>query len=747
MKTIFKTSGWLLATSLAAMIGAPIAANAVTYDMCVGEVAVTMPDGAVVDMWGYALDTGAAGCGDDTPSVPGPELRNPAGDTSLTINLTNSLLGPGADSVSIVIPGQVQAMSPVFFTDGNGRQRMRSMTAETPVGQTSTYIWSNVKAGTFAYHSGTHVQVQVQMGLYGAFVTDTATNTAYPGVSYDDDLTLVYSEIDPALHQAVAAGDYGTTITSTIDYNPRYFLINGRAYDPGMTPADQAVSIGAPGSRTLLRFVNMGLQDHFPVLQGLHAVIVAEDGNPYTYGRTQYSIELPPSKTKDAVITVPLTAAGGDLIAVVDRALNLTNASMWDGGMLTHLAVASGPAADAVSMIRARYRTQGGRVRIWAATDDPGATLSYNSLPMTYCNNANGDCAPTNTTGDYFYIQQFTNAPNPGTVTVTSSAGGSAATIMPFSVPVQAASDAYMATEDTLLAIAAPGVLGNDDAGPSQLNHPTAALNAVIDTDVANGTLTLNPDGSFSYAPNADFNGSDSFTYVADAVGGFSGGVGSSGPVEVFITVDPQNDSPPVAVPDAYTVNAAGSLNVPAAGVLTNDTDADGDPLTAVLAAGPDAGSSLTLNADGSFSYTPNPALTSDSFTYFANDGFESSLSPAVVSITIDATPPPNVLPVAIDDFAAVSRRNRGVVTADLALNPGIIIDLVDNDMDADGLIDPLTVTLVSLPARGVVTNLGNGSIRFQPPRSRGTQLFTYTVNDNANGTSNVATVRINVTR
>ncbi len=89
----------------------------------------------------------------------------------------------------------------------------------------------------------------------------------------------------------------------------------------------------------------------------------------------------------------------------------------------------------------------------------------------------------------------------------------------------------------------------------------------------------------------------------------------------------------PVASDDAYTATEGVTLNVDAPGVLGNDSDADNDPLTAVLVSGVSNGS-LTLNSDGSFSYTSGPGATSDSFTYKANDGTADS-NTATVSITI----------------------------------------------------------------------------------------------------------------
>jgi predicted outer membrane repeat protein len=107
----------------------------------------------------------------------------------------------------------------------------------------------------------------------------------------------------------------------------------------------------------------------------------------------------------------------------------------------------------------------------------------------------------------------------------------------------------------------------------------------------------------------------------------------------------PPGNNLPVALDDAYSVEEDRTLAVAAPGVLANDTDADGDTLTSMLVSGPTYGV-LALNADGSFSYTPNPGFEgNDSFTYVANDGALDS-NPATVSITVMAASPPCTLTV-----------------------------------------------------------------------------------------------------
>src|SRR5258708_4872203 len=143
----------------------------------------------------------------------------------------------------------------------------------------------------------------------------------------------------------------------------------------------------------------------------------------------------------------------------------------------------------------------------------------------------------------------------------------------------------------------------------------------------ANGTLSLNPDGSFTYTPNAGFHGADSFTYVAND--GFS----DSNTATVTLAVD----TPPVAVNDTYVMLVPGQeIDIGldpdgngTPGVLANDTDADGDTLSAHLFLDPFHAAKhgfVTVSADGSFVYVPNPGYAGpDSFSYFAFDGLANS--------------------------------------------------------------------------------------------------------------------------
>ena len=203
------------------------------------------------------------------------------------------------------------------------------------------------------------------------------------------------------------------------------------------------------------------------------------------------------------------------------------------------------------------------------------------------------------------------------------------ATIMIDVLPVNdapvAVADTYETEEDTELNVAAPGVLDNDSDVEGD------PLTAILDTDVEQGMLTLNADGSFSYLPEENFYGEDSFSYIS------SDGELESEVVTVTITVTPVNDAP-VAVDDSYMTDQDKALEVLAVdGVLSNDSDIEDDPLTAILVADVQFGT-LVLDPDGSFVYIPDQGFNGvDTFTYQAND---SELDSDVATVTITVQPP-----------------------------------------------------------------------------------------------------------
>ncbi len=301
---------------------------------------------------------------------------------------------------------------------------------------------------------------------------------------------------------------------------------------------------------------------------------------------------------------------------------------------------------------------------------------------------------------------KFTYQANDGT------AGSNIATVIltvnPINDPPTAADDAVVTDEDVAVSGA---VLGND--GDVEGDKLTASL--VDGPD--NGTLLFNADGTFTYTPNADFNGSDTFTYKADD------GKGGTATATVTVTVNPINDAP-VAANDVFVTDEDVAVG---GSILGNDADPDGDKLTALLIAGPEHGT-LQLNDDGSFSYTPDADFNGiDKFTYQANDGAADS-NPATVFIT--------VLPVNDDPVAA----NDALVTdEDVAVSGSVL----GNDSDPDG--DKLTALLIDDPDNGTLQFNTDGTFSYTPDLDfNGIDEFTYQVDDGKGGTA-TATVTVTV--
>ncbi|MBX9246366.1 tandem-95 repeat protein [Actinotalea ferrariae] len=240
------------------------------------------------------------------------------------------------------------------------------------------------------------------------------------------------------------------------------------------------------------------------------------------------------------------------------------------------------------------------------------------------------------------------------------------------------------------------------------------ALGVVAVTDAAGGTVTINPNGTVTYAPRDDFAGRDVFTYTIEDTAGNR----STATVQIEVL-----NTAPEAVDDATTVPGA----TPAVLALTaNDTDANGDTLT-VKSAGPTSAQGGTVTVtNGVATYTPLPGFRgNDTFTYVVEDSRGGS-DTATVTVTVT-----NNAPVAVDDTYAT------------AAGSPVTLAVRGNDTDLDG--DALSVSVLAGPTHGTLTLNPNGTGTYTPTTGwSGTDTFTYRVTD-AHGGSDTATVTITV--
>ena len=352
-------------TGSSASLAVDLYAKLVYLNPTTGDASATAVAGSI-PMWGFTTSSAA----DALASVPGPQINvDLTVNDGLAITVHNGLPEP----VSVVIPslnGSAEAGQPVRFdaADPNYSNRVRSFVPEATTGGSRTFTWTNLKPGTFVYHSGSHPALQVQMGLFGMVTVKVAAAQAYPGVAIGlgGEVPVIFSEIDPVLHDVVNSNLYGPgkTISSTIHSKPSIFLINGRTYDaagsiagtPALAPALKN------GWTTLFRVINAGWNSHIPSLTGPlpsgsanYLQVIAEDGEPYTYPKTLYAPNMSALKTMDIQFTPP-AGAGSQEYQFSDRKLGLANG----GGMFrkvdaanettvcTAAAISVGPASQGV---------------------------------------------------------------------------------------------------------------------------------------------------------------------------------------------------------------------------------------------------------------------------------------------------------------------------------------------------------------------------------------------------------------
>lgn len=276
-----------------------------------------------------------------------------------------------------------------------------------------------------------------------------------------------------------------------------------------------------------------------------------------------------------------------------------------------------------------------------------------------------------------------------------------------------------VATDDINTTLVDVPVTGNVSTNDWDPDGDDLTVNTTLVTGPSNGSVTMNPDGSYTYTPDSGFNGEDSFTYVT-----CDNGVPSlCDTAEVSIEVVPVStgNEPPVAQDDA----AQTQVDVPVVGnVLVNDDDPDGDNIILNLTpiTGPDNGS-VTLLGNGTFTYTPNPGFEgTDVFTYsICDDQTPSLCDTAEVTIVVlpDYNGPDNDPPFAGDDAAFTPQE------------VPVSGQLLTNDFDVNGDNIIINTTPVSGPSNGSVVVNSNGTYTYTPnPGYTGPDQFVYEICD-----------------
>ncbi len=568
---------------------------------------------------------------------------------TLTINLTNNLTFANGNTVptSLVIVGQIggglgtptttaspdhsgarsqtwpiaaPTSTPVAPPPTQGN-RVQSFGTEVLAGATTSLCWGltcstptpALQPGTYLIESGTHPSIQGPMGLYGILVvTDAVNGNAYSAagsraaVTYNADIPLLFSEIDPLQNNAVATAvntggfnetkvwsgqpggcgnplsttglpntAFNTCYPPTVNYSPLYYLINGRTFDAtnaaaSLYPVNPLTSATGPVTgNVLVRLVNAGLKMHVPAMVGSTTgtaasgmTLIAEDGNVLPgQARLQSEVFMAAGKTYDVMINAPATVTTA--LPIFDRQLSLSaNATGRNGGMLAYIGI-------------------------------NGAGL-----------------------------------------------------------PAAAASGAFgpaMANADTYNALIAGQPLVISDPSKGVIANDVRVSGVALLTQATNGTVVLNANGTFAYTPNLGSSAtSDSFAYCAN--GSVTGGVCSSG-ITAMVTLGASTvlagDSGITCSATTFTSAMATSMAIKTPGVLAGCRDGAGLPLTVdpstVTATG------MTVLADVNGGFTATAAGTGGTYTFSFKAKNSLGLTSTATTVTVVFPTPSNLTVTVLD--------------------------------------------------------------------------------------------------
>src|SRR6266480_3773546 len=599
--------------------------------------------GPAVPMWGYSCGAVVAGSTATCAALnPAAATTTPAGwspvvitvpytasagvsTTSLTINLTNSL--PAAvPETSLVIVGQLggglgttatSVASPAHATqsatwpiagDATGPQNVpppqgnRVQSFSTPVrpGATTALTWVGLKPGTYLIESGTHPSIQGPMGLYGILVVTTAPagatpGCAYPGATaatcagtYNAEIPLLLSEIDPVQNAAVAKAVTLTGFSETKVWsglpggcgNPAT-TNSGNCYPPAVnyTPLYYLIN-GVAFNKASTAATNPSLFNASPVSGVTGSVLV----RLVNAGLRMHVPSIVGAVTTPAVVPTLTTAAPVPGFSLVAK----------DGNPLP------GVSRVQSEVFMAAGKTYDVMVNVPAAG---GTALPVYDRELSLSANATARDA-----GMLAYI-------------------GVNGALLPATPSIAAA----VARPDTYNSLIAGKTLTVSDPAKGVIANDTNVNGVTVLTAPANGTLTLNANGTFSYVPTGTAI-TDSFVYYANGNTAITATVSlDAATIEAASGITMGNIT--------YNANVAGFLSIKSPGVLSVDKDAAGYPLTvATSTAVPTSPLILAIDKNGGFIASlaaPNTAPATYNFTYKAQNS-QGTISAASATVTIN---------------------------------------------------------------------------------------------------------------
>ncbi|WP_299876309.1 Ig-like domain-containing protein [uncultured Cocleimonas sp.] len=486
-----------------------------------------------------------------------------------------------------------------------------------------------------------------------------------PNAGFVGDDTFTYEVQDPQGNK--------TTATVTVTVNPADNGINA-ANDSATTDEGEAVTINVlsndDADASITRVVSNPSNGSATIVNG--QIVYTPDAGFSGTDTFTYEVQDPQGNKTTATVTVTVNPADNGINAANDSATT-------DEGKAVTINVLSNDDADASI------------TRVVSNPSNGSATIVNGQI--VYTPNAGFSGTDTFT----YEVQDPQGNKTTATVTVT---------VNPVDDDVKAANDSATTGQGEAVTI---DVLDNDDAD--------ASITRVV-ISPSNGSTSI-VGGQIVYTPNANFSGTDTFTYeVQDPQG-------NKTTATVTVTVTPSNTKPD-AVNDSETTGYDEAVKI---NVLGNDTDPENDALTVESVTQGTEGGTVTILSNGQVEYTPASGFTgTDTFTYTISDG-NGGTDTATVTVTVEG--PANTAPIANDDSAT-------------AACSAINIDVLDNDSDPDG--DTLSIIGVDGVSPGAMASIVGGMIVYTPNPDTcgkgGSDSFTYTISD---GNDHTASATVNI--
>ncbi len=548
--------------------------------LTVTAVSATSQGGTVVIIDGgarVAYTPPAAFLGDDTFTYDISDGNGGTAQAGVTVTVVPDNSPPTINDDALAVnEDSVNNDLDVLANDSTAPDVGETLTIES-VGATSN-------GGTVVINGGTSLTYTPVADFFG---TETFTYTANDGNGLTGTATVTVT-VNNTNDPPTAVADSATVAEDSVNNTISVLANDGFAPDVGETLAIGAVGVPDNGGSAVISGTDIlytPAADFFGIETFTYDV---SDGN---------------GGSDTATVTVTVTGSNDNPSAVDDAVTVAEDSGVTNVTVLANDSDAP-DSGETLTISAVGATNQGGTAVI------TGGGTSVNYTPAA----------------NFFGTETFT-------YTIGDGNGGSATatvtvTVTPENDNPTAVDDAFAVNEDD--PVQTLTVLANDQILPD--TGETLTVTAVGATDQGGTAVITAGGGGVDYTPALNFFGTETFTYT------IGDGNGGSDTATVTVTVASVND-PPTADDETYNligntllhINSAGGIGLPPAGVpvydsaqdhlLVGDSDPEAEALT--VTAGTFAtvgGGSITLAADGSFSYRPPAGATTDSYTYTLND-------------------------------------------------------------------------------------------------------------------------------